>query len=403
MSAPFSAPFIITIDGPAGVGKSTLARRLAEALGVAYLDTGAMFRTLALHMAQRLGGAHFLEALPQGPALQSLLEECLFALQGAGAQTTLLCNGEPVGDAIRSEEAGMMASRIAKNPQVRDFLKQAQQGLGLRFSLVAEGRDMGTVVFPGALCKIFLDAVPEVRAERRFKQLQELGEAAALESLIRQIRERDHEDRNRPIAPLRPAVDAHIIDSSHHSIDQVFEAIMEAARQTGRDAPPSCPMRRKDRALSHEESQVLLERGKYGVLALAEAGPEAWPYGLPLSYVLMDGAVYFHSALEGRKVRVLAENPRVCFTVVGDAEAFYERNFTTSYESVMLFGHAVLVEDAEEKYRALFRLAEKYLPEHRDKAEGDIRQSLARTAVYRIFPEAVTGKAKRRKKGAKAL
>ena len=228
-------PFIVALDGPAGVGKSTLARRVAEALGVAYLDTGAMFRTVALHVAKSLGSPGSVSAVEspaEGPELQTLLEQCLFSLQGVGDQTRLLCNGRVVGDEIRSEEAGMMAAKIAQTPQVREFLKQAQQRLGKDFSLMAEGRDMGTVVFPEAVCKIFLDATPEVRAMRRYRQLQDMGEAADLAALTERIRLRDNEDRSRAIAPLRPAEDAHIIDTSHADMDQVFALIMQAVEQS---------------------------------------------------------------------------------------------------------------------------------------------------------------------------
>jgi len=221
-------PFIVALDGPAGVGKSTLAQRVAEALGVAYLDTGAMFRTVALHVTKSLGSI----STAEGPELQALLEQCLFSLQGVGDQTRLLCNGRAVGDEIRSEEAGMMAAKIAQTPQIREFLKQAQQRLGKDFSLVAEGRDMGTVVFPEAVCKIFLDAAPEIRAMRRYKQLQNMGEATDLATLTEQIRLRDNEDRNRAIAPLRPAEDAHIIDTSHADMDQVFALIMQVVGQS---------------------------------------------------------------------------------------------------------------------------------------------------------------------------
>ena len=222
--------FIVTLDGPAGVGKSTLARRLAAALAIPYLDTGAMFRTIALHVARSLGSAAA-ETPTEGSGLQALLEQCLFSLQGVGDQTRLLCNGKAVGDEIRSEEAGMMASKISRTPQVRQFLKQAQQRLGSNFSLVAEGRDMGTVVFPEAVCKIFLDATPEIRAMRRYRQLLDMGEAVDLTMLTDQIRQRDHQDRCRAIAPLCPAEDAQLIDTSHLDMDQVFARIMQAVEQ----------------------------------------------------------------------------------------------------------------------------------------------------------------------------
>ncbi len=393
------APFIITLDGPAGVGKSSLAKRVAQALGVAYLDTGAMFRTVAMRLAQSgvLDAAS--EAEGASAAMESILQECAFSLEGAGADTRLLCNGSVVGDEIRTEEAGMMAARAGRIPSVRAILCTAQQRVGACFSLVAEGRDMGTVVFPGAVCKIFLDADVAVRAMRRLLQLREMGEAADLAELTEQIRLRDEQDRTRNIAPLRPADDAHIIDTSRLTLEEVFTAIMELIEAAGVTAiccaPPNKPLRRKDRALSHEESVALLNRGEYGVLALMEEG--GWPCAVPLSYVLLDNGIYFHSARAGQKVDSLARCDKICFTVVGETEPVYDKDFSTYYESVMVFGRARLVEDAQERYRSLWALAEKYLPEHMDKADKDIRASFERTAVYRISLDLVTGKAKKRK------
>lgn len=220
------APFLVTMDGPAGVGKSTLAKRLAGAMGVAYLDTGAMFRTVAV-------GIFSNGIALSGTALLRALDTFDFALQGSGENTGLLCNGRFVGNEIRTEEAGMRASKVGQIPEVRAFLKTAQQRLGVGFSLVAEGRDMGTVVFPEAQCKLFLDARPEERARRRMLQLRELGTEESLESLITQIKARDDEDRNRPIAPLKPAPDAVILDTSELNIDQVFAACMDAVRRAG--------------------------------------------------------------------------------------------------------------------------------------------------------------------------
>ena len=165
---------IITLDGPAGVGKSTLAKRLATILGIPYLDTGAMFRTIAL----RLGpGA---EALPEDE-LRARCNAFRFKLQGGGEHSVLLCNGVPVGPEIRTEEVGRLASRLATSTVVRDCLKEAQRSLG-ESGLVAEGRDMGTVVFPTARFKFFLDARPEVRGMRRFEELQAKGEPASRRS-----------------------------------------------------------------------------------------------------------------------------------------------------------------------------------------------------------------------------
>ena len=165
------------MDGPAGVGKSTLAKRLATILGIPYLDTGAMFRTIAL----RLGpGA---EALPEDE-LRARCKAFRFKLQGGGEHSVLLCNGVPVGPEIRTEEVGRLASRLATSTVVRDCLKEAQRSLG-ESGLVAEGRDMGTVVSPTARFKFFLDARPEVRGMRRFEELQAKGEPADCASQAR--------------------------------------------------------------------------------------------------------------------------------------------------------------------------------------------------------------------------
>lgn len=208
----------VTLDGPAGVGKSSLAKALAEKFQLAYLDTGAMFRALAL----KLGS--------DGPLLPSedlrrILQDYSFSLEGAGPETRLQLNGEPIGQEIRSEEVGAMAAKIAPLSEVRDFLKLKQQQLGRDFDLVAEGRDMGTVVFPQAKCKFFLDARPEVRAGRRFAQLKEQNMPADLELLTSQIKERDAMDRNRALAPLAPAHDAFIVDTSDLSMNEVFSLL----------------------------------------------------------------------------------------------------------------------------------------------------------------------------------
>ncbi len=217
-----SAPRIITIDGPAGAGKTSVSRRAAGRLGLAYLDTGAMFRALALALGP---GGH---ALPEAH-IRARLGAMTFALTGSGADTVLLVDGAPLPDAARTEEVGGWASNLAVLPVVRESLRQAQQALGRSADLLAEGRDMGTVVFPGASCKIFLTASPEVRADRRVRQLAALGKPADHEEILAAIRRRDDQDRNRTTAPLVPADDALIIDTSELTEDAVVERIVAAA------------------------------------------------------------------------------------------------------------------------------------------------------------------------------
>ena len=210
---------VVTLDGPAGVGKTTLAKMTAQALGLAYLDTGAMFRATALRLGE---GAWDLP----GEELAARLVPLTFRLSGAGADSVLWCGDAPVGPEVRTEAVGMWAARLAGRPEVRDFQKAAQRAIGASLALVVEGRDMGTVVFPRARRKFFLDAAPRVRAERRATQLAEMGAPADLDAIEQAIRERDALDRNRPIATLIPAQDALVIDTSGLTLHQVFAAIM---------------------------------------------------------------------------------------------------------------------------------------------------------------------------------
>lgn len=216
---------LVTIDGPAGVGKTTMARRVARELGIAYLDTGAMFRTLALRLGEDMAQAPEEEIRERAGTIR-------FSLEGQGEETRILCNGTAVGSEIRTEEVGRLASLFAAMPVVREILKDAQKAMGQDTSLVVEGRDMGTVVFPDATCKIFLDADPAVRAKRRFEDLKAMGREASLAELESQIRERDERDRNRAVAPLKPAADAFIVDTSNLTREQVLQDILDCVARS---------------------------------------------------------------------------------------------------------------------------------------------------------------------------
>ncbi|NDV25826.1 (d)CMP kinase [Desulfovibrio sp. JC010] len=212
-------PFIITLDGPAGVGKSTLAKRLADRFEIAYLDTGAMFRGTAWKLGE---GSWDWDEAKLAQALQGLE----FTLSGSGSDSVLSLNGTPLTDEIRTETVGMWASNVAKIPAVREYQKIAQRSIGETTSLIAEGRDMGTVIFPQAPCKFFLDADLEERARRRFEQLKEMGKPADYAELVEQISKRDDQDRNRKVAPLKPAEDSIIVDTTKLDIDGVFDKLV---------------------------------------------------------------------------------------------------------------------------------------------------------------------------------
>lgn len=212
-------PLIVTLDGPAGSGKTTVAKLVAAKLGIAYLDSGAMFRGLALYLGP--GSWDRFEA-----DLLKELSHVRFDLAGQSESSHLVMNGAILGEEIRREDVGMWASNLAKVGVVRDHLKAAQQSIGTCTALVAEGRDMGTAVFPLARFKFFLEAKPEERALRRFRQLQDMGVAADLQELTENLRLRDEQDRNRALAPLKPAEDAVIIDTMGLSPDQVVAVIV---------------------------------------------------------------------------------------------------------------------------------------------------------------------------------
>ena len=211
----------LAIDGPAGVGKGTVSQRVALLAGWNYLNSGALYRVLAIQ-AQR-GDVNF----EDGPALARLATELQvrFSLDQLGGRTTLA--GKDVSAELLTEVAGAAASKIAPIPAVRAALLARQRDFLRAPGLVAEGRDMGSVVFPAAALKIFLDASAEERAHRRFKQLKDSGADGSLRAVLSEIQGRDKRDRERSVSPLVPAEDAVIIDTTALTVDQVMEQVLE--------------------------------------------------------------------------------------------------------------------------------------------------------------------------------
>lgn len=220
---PTAVP-IITIDGPSGSGKGTIARLVATHLGWHLLDSGALYRLVAY------AGATSGVAPDDEPAHARIARD-LDATFGMGpdGQERIWLKGQEVSTAIRSEQAGAGASRVAVMPSVRDGLLERQRAFARPPGLVADGRDMGTVIFPTAGLKIFLTASPEERALRRYKQLKDKGLDANLAALSLEIAERDRRDASRAVAPLKPAADAVIVDSTSMPIDTVVARVLELA------------------------------------------------------------------------------------------------------------------------------------------------------------------------------
>ncbi|NOQ66437.1 MAG: (d)CMP kinase [Desulfobacterales bacterium] len=221
---------IITIDGPSGAGKSTISKLLAARLHYTYLDTGAMYRVVGLQV-ERAGLD--LEAEGAREDLVQLLAglDMTLAPGEEGKETRAFLNGEDVSDAIRTPEMAMVASRVSAQAEVRKKLTEMQRTIGKNGAIVAEGRDMGTIVFPDAMHKFFLDASPKERAQRRQKQLAENGQKVEFQEILAQIQKRDRADSGRSLAPLQPAENAVIIDSSEMSIDEVVSFMLAAVNK----------------------------------------------------------------------------------------------------------------------------------------------------------------------------
>lgn len=216
----------VAIDGPSGAGKSTLSRAAAKELGFVYVDTGAIYRTAALHTLRR--GVN-----PQdGAAVEKLLPELHIGMEydGGGLQRMIL-NGEDLTDLIRTQEVSMAASKVSAHPAVRAFLLSMQREMARRYSVIMDGRDIGTVVLPQADVKIFLTASSEARARRRWRELEEKGIPGDFQQLLQETIERDENDRNRAAAPLRPAEDAVTLDTTELTFEESQQVILRIIKE----------------------------------------------------------------------------------------------------------------------------------------------------------------------------
>ena len=218
--------YSVAIDGPAGAGKSTLAKQVAQNLGFVYVDTGAIYRAVGYHM----------DLMGIGPkdkdGIERLLDDVNLKLTyDAGGLQHVILNGMDVTGEIRTPEMSRMASLISAYPAVRDFLLDLQRDMARQYSVVMDGRDIGTVVLPHADVKIYLTASPEVRARRRQKELVEKGFSCAYETVLSEIRERDAQDMSRTVAPLQQAADAEVLDTSDLNREQALAALESTIRR----------------------------------------------------------------------------------------------------------------------------------------------------------------------------
>jgi cytidylate kinase len=223
---PRPRPPVLTVDGPSGSGKGTVAQILAARLAWHYLDSGVLYRVLGL-IAYRRG-----LSLNEEPSLCRLADtlQIEFRPQPDGSSARVSVDGEDVSKELRTEATGELASQVAVLPDVRAALLEKQRNFRQFPGLVTDGRDMGTTVFPDAILKVFLVASAEVRAERRYKQLKEKGFSANLALILGEIRNRDQRDSERPVSPLKPADDAWILDSSSLTIDEVVDTVSARLR-----------------------------------------------------------------------------------------------------------------------------------------------------------------------------
>ena len=218
-------PWNIAIDGPAGAGKSTLAKQLAQRLGFLYVDTGALYRAIAYYAIT--------QQAETAEEIAALLKDLTVTMQVIDGTQHVFVNGEDVSDRIRTPEVSMGASKVSAIPAVREFLFELQQNLAKAQSVVMDGRDIGTVVLPRADLKIFLTASAEKRAERRYLELQEKqpGDAPSYADVLADVKQRDYQDMTREIAPLKQAEDAVLVDTTELSFEQSSEALYALCRE----------------------------------------------------------------------------------------------------------------------------------------------------------------------------
>lgn len=217
--------FSVAIDGPAGAGKSTIAKAAAKALGFVYLDTGAIYRTVAWHITMLGIGPKDTDHVP------ALLDDANIEIRFLEDGQHMLLNGKDVTGEIRTPEIGACAAQVATQPAVRTFLLDLQRDLAKSHSIIMDGRDIGTVVLPNASLKIFLTASPEVRARRRYEEYLAKGQKAVYEEVLEDQKKRDHEDMNRKIAPLKQARDAVLLDTTDLSLEEAVNAVITLIRE----------------------------------------------------------------------------------------------------------------------------------------------------------------------------
>ena len=215
----------VAIDGPAGAGKSTIAKKVAAELGFVYVDTGAIYRAVGLACIKK--------GIDEGDknVVEKLLKEIDISIVFLNGEQHILLNDEDVSESIRTENVSMAASTVSAIPEVRKFLLDLQRNFAKRDNVIMDGRDIGTVVLPNAQVKIFLTASPEIRAKRRVLQLAEKGEAADYTTVLTDIVKRDYNDSNREIAPLRPAENAVIVDTSNITLEESVKKITEIIKE----------------------------------------------------------------------------------------------------------------------------------------------------------------------------